>query len=165
MQCVRLVLGVAIPGKAAVEVGELVVPSRCQATSGREVVAVRTHMQGDLEAIRLEAVVAPAICVPGNTYDVERTHCQSGTEQPFGLSRFEALELADGPGAALRVVVAGHHYGGVLAPRQVPEPRQRRAIEVHLDDQVREQALLLIGLRDPRPCSGRASSVGKRSLE
>ena len=50
------------------------------------------------------------------------------------------------PSAA--VVVAGHDDRGVLAARQVPEARQRHAVEVHAGDEVGEQALLLVGLRD-----------------
>jgi hypothetical protein len=46
------------------------------------------------------------------------------------------------------VIVPGHHDRGLLAARQVPEPRERRSVHVHLRDQVREQALLLVRLRD-----------------
>ena len=48
----------------------------------------------------------------------------------------------------MRVVVAGQHERGLLAARQVPEARQRRLVEVHRRDQVGQQALLLVGLRD-----------------
>ena len=49
---------------------------------------------------------------------------------------------------AVAVVVAGEHDGRLAAARQVPEARQRRAVEVHLRDEVGQQALLLVGLRD-----------------
>ena len=107
--------------------------------------------------------LAPVIVAAGNSYDVARTHCQSATEQPAGLALLEALELPMVPRVA--VVVAGHHDGGLLAARQIPEARQRRAVEVHLGDQVREQALLLVGLRDRGPCSSRASRGKKRSSD
>ena len=51
-------------------------------------------------------------------------------------------------GAAVAVVVAGHDDDGLLAPREVPEAGQRLAVGVHVQDQVGEQALLLVGLRD-----------------
>ena len=75
-----------------------------------------------------------------------RTHSQSATEQPAGLSRLVLLEAADG--AAVAVVVAGHHDRRLLVARQEPEPRQRLPVQVHLLDQVVEQVLLLVGLRD-----------------
>ena len=68
------------------------------------------------------------------------------TEQPAGLSRLVLVEAAGG--AADGVVVAGHDDRGLLAARQVPEARQRLAVAAHRHDQVREQALLLVGLRD-----------------
>ena len=59
------------------------------------------------------------------------------------------LVLVEAPrGAAVAVVVAGHHHGRLLVAGQEPEPRQRPAVGVHLPDQVREQVLLLVGLRD-----------------
>ena len=46
------------------------------------------------------------------------------------------------------MVVAGHDDDGLLPLREVPEARQRLAVQVALEDQVREQALLLVRLRD-----------------
>ena len=52
-------------------------------------------------------------------------------------------------GAAVAVIVAGHHDRRLLAARQVPEARQRLAVaRSSCSDQVGEQPLLLVGLRD-----------------
>ena len=71
----------------------------------------------------------------------------------------EVVELAARP--AVAVIVPGHYDGGLLTARQVPEARQRRAVQVHLDDEVREQALLLVGLRN-RDLPGRPNRAGRR---
>ena len=63
--------------------------------------------------------------------------------------RAVCLVAVEAPGgAAVAVVVAGHHDRRLLVARQEPEARQRPAVAVHLPDQVREQVLLLVGLRD-----------------
>ena len=46
------------------------------------------------------------------------------------------------------MVVAGHDDDGLLVAREVPEPWQRHDVARHACDQVREQPLLLVGLRD-----------------
>ncbi len=46
------------------------------------------------------------------------------------------------------MVIAGHDDHGLLAAREVPEARQRHVVQVHLQDQVGQQALLFIRLRD-----------------
>ncbi len=46
------------------------------------------------------------------------------------------------------MVVTGHDDDGLLAAREVPETRQRRLVPGHVDDQVGEQTLLLVRLRD-----------------
>ena len=46
------------------------------------------------------------------------------------------------------MIVAGHDDDGLQSAREIPEPRQRLAIAVHEVDQVRQQPLLLVGLRD-----------------
>ena len=50
--------------------------------------------------------------------------------------------------AAVAVVVAGHDDRRLVAAREVPEPRERHPVGVHLRDQVGQQPLLLVGLRD-----------------
>ena len=74
-------------------------------------------------------------------------HCQSATEQPGGSWALSCVERRRGAVAA-GVVVAGHDHDRLLAAREVPEARQRQVVDRHLRDQVREQALLLVGLRD-----------------
>src|SRR6185436_14641917 len=56
---------------------------------------------------------------------------------------FEATGRSTGP-----VIVPGHDHYGLLAAWEIPETRQGLLVEVHLADEVREQALLLVGLRD-----------------
>ena len=51
-------------------------------------------------------------------------------------------------GPAARVVVAGHDHDSPLAAREVPEARHRHAVGAHLRDQVRQQPLLFVRLRD-----------------
>ena len=46
------------------------------------------------------------------------------------------------------MIVTGHHDHRLVALREMPEARQRLASAIHEHDQVREQALLLVGLRD-----------------
>ena len=79
-------------------------------------------------------------------YDVLRMHSQSSTEQPAGLSGLVGVEAPRR--AAVGVVVARHDDDRLQAAREIPEARQRLAVVVHLQDQVREQPLLLVGLRN-----------------
>ena len=51
--------------------------------------------------------------------------------------------------ASVAVVVLGHHDRGPMISGEVPEPRHRDAVPLHQGDQVDEEPLLLVGLRDP----------------
>ena len=79
-------------------------------------------------------------------YDVPRMHSQFATEQPGVLSAWNWSNRADG--AAVAVVVAGHDDDGLLVVREVPEPRQRLAVLVHVTGSGWREALLLVGLRN-----------------
>ena len=64
-----------------------------------------------------------------------------------GSGALRTVELA-ARAARRRVVVAGHDDDRLLATREVPELRQRLLVAIHLLDQVGEEPLLLVGLRD-----------------
>ena len=105
-------------------------------------------VQRDLEAVGLVRR-RPAASVSGRV----RVDVGGAADAlPVGdraAGRAERLVLVEAPGgAAVGVVVAGHHDDRLLAAREVPEARQRLAVGVHLPDQVGEQPLLLVGLRD-----------------
>ena len=51
-------------------------------------------------------------------------------------------------GAAIAVIITGADHYGLEAAREVPEPWQRFLVPVHHLDQVGEQSLLLISLRN-----------------
>ena len=81
--------------------------------------------------------------------DVRRRADALPVRRPSSRPGSSALKRSNWPvGAAVGVVVAGHDDGRLLAARQVPEARQRHAVGVHLRDQVGQQPLLLVGLRD-----------------
>src|SRR5438552_14614539 len=63
----------------------------------------------------------------------------TATTEIYTLSLHDALPI---------LIVARHHDGGFVAERQIPESRQRLAIERELMNQICEQPLLLVGLRD-----------------
>ncbi len=73
-------------------------------------------------------------------------HSQSATLQSPGLCALCPVELSARP--AVAVVVAGHDHDGLLAAGEVPERGQRHLVAVHLLDEVDQQSLLLVGLRD-----------------
>ena len=81
-------------------------------------------------------------------YEVGRTHSQSATTQPGGLSdlkRSKWQAVPPGPGG---VVVAAQHDDRLLATGEVPEARQRQLVALHQRDHVQQQPLLFVGLRD-----------------
>ena len=73
-----------------------------------------------------------------------------GDDAAGRAQRLEAVEVARRAAGGLRrrVVVAAHHDGRLLAAREVPEPRQRQLVALHQRDQVEQQPLLLVGLRN-----------------
>jgi len=81
---------------------------------------------------------------------VRRMHCHEPTSQPAGLAE---MKLSKRPTVSLpvAVIVARHDDRRLLVARQVPESRQRLAVGCHDPDDVREQALQLVGLRGSRP--------------
>ena len=63
--------------------------------------------------------------------------------------RAGSLELVEArPGSPIAMVIATHDDNGLLAVREVPETGQRFSARVHVENQVRKQALLLVCLRD-----------------
>ena len=73
-------------------------------------------------------------------------HSHWTTEQPGGLM---AIWLSKRPTVPpLPVIVPGHDDDCLFASREVPEARQGLPIEVHVLDEVDQQPLLLVGLRD-----------------
>ena len=79
-------------------------------------------------------------------YELLRTHSHWATLQPGGAELLVLVEASRG--AAVAVVVARHHHHRLLAAREVPEARQRLLVLVDVADQVGEEPLLLVGLRD-----------------
>ena len=73
-------------------------------------------------------------------------HSQFSTLQPAGLLARILAEPTDR--AAVTMVVTGHHDRGLQPSREIPEPRERSAAVVHEQDEIDEQALLLVGLGD-----------------
>ena len=65
------------------------------------------------------------------------------------------------------VIVAGHDHDGLEPPREVPEPRQRLLVRGDVGDQVGQQPLLLVGLRnrDHRPVDPVGLGVVARAAE
>ena len=111
------------------------------------VLAVGQRVEGDLESLTLE--VGDLRIRDGRVrIDVGgAAHALPvGDRAARRAVRLVLLEAADG--AAVGMVIAGHHHCGLQVSRQEPEPRQWLLLEVHLLDQVREQVLLLVGLRD-----------------
>ena len=127
--------------------GELRRVEGLAADAGGAVRAVGVGVQGDLEAL---AVVGGGLRVGERRAGIDVGGAAHAL--PVGdraARRAVGLVLVEAPaGAAVAVVVAGHHDGRLLAAREVPEPRQRLAVAVHLLDQVGQQPLLLVGLRD-----------------
>jgi hypothetical protein len=74
---------------------------------------------------------------------VLRTHDQAAARGAVGKILLESARRA-----AIRMIVSGHQDDGFVAEWQVPEPGQRLPIQCHVVNQVRQQALLLVGLRD-----------------
>ena len=145
MQCVRLVLRGKL-GTPSLNSGSWLAQSP-RSSSRREVRAARVEMQRDLEAVCLGSAVGAraSTCRDRRTTSRACTASRRRSIRPGSL----ASKLVELPvGATGGVIVAGHDDGGLLAARQVPEARQRRAVEAHLRDQVRQQPLLLVGLRD-----------------
>src|SRR5688572_25154166 len=58
--------------------------------------------------------------------------------------------MVEGPGCSTRgaVVVASHNNRRFITFRQIPQLRQWFAVLVHIADEVRQQTLLLVGLRN-----------------
>ncbi len=111
-----------------------------------EVVARGEQVQGHLEA---GGLVGGGLAVRHRRVGIEvrgRAHALPvGHRAARRARRLEPVEVRGR--AVVGVVVTGHHDGGLLAARQVPEARQRGLVAVHLRDQVGQQALLLVRLR------------------
>ena len=78
------------------------------------------------------------------------------------------VEASRSPVAVM--VVAGHDHGRLQVPRQIPEARQRLLAEVHLDDEVGQETLLLVSLGDRHlvqidPVWDRTRCIENRSSE
>ncbi len=111
----------------------------------REVQAVRVQMQADFEA---ERVVLRRLRVGHRRARIDVGRAADAF--PVGdraSGRAVRDELVEPPGgAAVAVVVTRHEDSGLLAVRQVPEPGQR--LRIHALDEIGQQALLFVGLRD-----------------
>ena len=115
---------------------------------GREIRAAGRQVQGDLEAVVLERL---GLIVRERRVRIDVRRAPDALPVRDGAARrVMVLELLERQRGAdrLGMVVTGHHHDGLLAAREVPEARERQPVDAHLRDQVREQALLLVGLRD-----------------
>ena len=111
----------------------------------RPIAAVRVDVQRDLETVRV-VLGGRGVADRRVRVDVRRAPdtFPIGDRAAGRADGLVALEASHG--AAVAVIVARHHDDGFLAAREIPELRQRFAIAIHVDDQVREQALLLVAL-------------------
>ena len=123
---------------------------------GRRGAGAHVLMHGDLEARRL---------VGGEVVELEPLRLQRRPRRPgidvgghpragplrdraAGGIAVEHLVEAGRRAGADAVVVAGHDDRGLQVAREVPEARERHPVRRGVDEDVREQPLLLVGLRD-----------------
>ena len=149
MQCVRFVTGAGTPGYCGLPVGQLRREEVLE-LGGRPVAAVRRRRAAPTSKPCASYEVACAFVSGEFGIDVGR----AADALPVGhaSSRAGSAPPADveAPGgAAGAVVVAGHDDDGLLVAREVPEARERHDGRwLMRSDQVGEQPLLLVGLRD-----------------
>ena len=118
----------------------------------------------DLEALRL---VTPRLGVGDRRVgiDVGGRRGRTPSRRPCsrrGLAACSSSKRAGG--AAVAVVVAGHDHGGLLAAREVPEPRQRLAVGVHLRRSGWPAGAAARRPAGSRPCRGRPSPADVAGL-
>ena len=114
---------------------------------GRVVPAVRARVDADLEALTRVG--------RGGRVRQRRARVDVGAEPRAGPVGDRAARRAVGQvlveppgGAAVAVVVTGADHDRLQTAREVPEAWQRLLVAVHHLDQVGQQPLLLVGLRD-----------------
>ncbi len=108
-------------------------------------------MQVDVEAVgEIAGRLRVRQCAVGEDPRGRAHALPVGDHTPGRAQRLEPVEVARGTAGRVRrrVVVAAHHHRGFLATRQIPEMRQRQLVTLHQGDQVHQQPLLLISLRN-----------------
>ena len=104
-------------------------------------------MQADLETIR---VVGSRLCVSQGSIGIEIRGAAHALPVCHGTAcwtrHFELIETTGG--SVVAVIVAGHDHDRFFAARKIPEAWQGLPVGIHFQDQIGEQPLLFVGLRN-----------------